>query len=247
MNAPGLQRNRAIAGGPVPDLLSVLRADGLDGKPLGLVVHFAAHPTILGSDVRELSAEWPGATCDAIEKALPGATAMVLQGALGDVSPAGGVGEGFARVASYGGLVAERALEARGKAMAIDVPGLFGAEDGPRLLSSAHEAHLPLTVAGRLRGDAKSAAMVPEQNPRTERQSVWIGSLRLVAAPGEPTTEFGARVRERAAPSQRSEPGRRLGRRVRERPPRLPDDPRGGASRRLRVVAQPVRARRSST
>ena len=199
--APGLQRNRALEGGPVPDQLSVLRADGLDGKPLGLVVHFAAHPTILGSDVREISAEWPGATCDAIEKALPGATAMVLQGALGDVSPAGGVGDGFARVASYGGLVAERAMEARGKATAIDVPGTFGAEDGPRLLSSAWEAHLPLTVAGRLLGDRTSAAMVPERNPRTEGQSLWIGSLRLVAAPGEPTAAFGAGVLERAAPS----------------------------------------------
>jgi len=200
VRAAGLQRNRAMEGGPVPDLLSVLRADTLDGKPLGLVVHFAAHPTILGSDVRELSAEWPGATCDAIEKALPGATAMVLQGALGDVSPAGGVGEGFARVTSYGGLVAERALEARGKATTLDVPSLFDG-GGPRLISFAHEANLPFTIAGRLRGDPKSAAMVPERKAKTERQSVWIGSLRLVAAPGEPTAAFGARVLERAAPS----------------------------------------------
>ena len=198
VNAPGLQRNRAIAGGPVPDLLSVLRADTLDGKPLGLVVHFAAHPTILGSDVREISAEWPGATCDAIEKALPGATAMVLQGALGDVSPAGGTGEGFARVASYGGLVAEKALAARTAAIALEPDRTQDPEVmGP--VAAADQSPLPLTVAGRLRGDPPTSPMVPARAPTVERQSVWVGSLRLLAAPGEPTVAFGDNVLARGA------------------------------------------------
>ena len=68
--------------------------------------------TTLGRSVMELSADFGGYLCRHIEEAVPGATAMWVNAALGDVSNAGATGEGFERPRSYGVAAAEVALDA---------------------------------------------------------------------------------------------------------------------------------------
>lgn len=78
--------NRTRANGPVDRRLSVLRADTLDGKPLALAFNFHCHLNAhLDLDFRAVSRDWSGETIDQIEAALPGVTAMYLQGTCGDV------------------------------------------------------------------------------------------------------------------------------------------------------------------
>ncbi len=71
---------------PTDSELTVLRFDGIDGKPIALMVNFAAHPTILPGEELKFSAEWPGQMMAAAEAAL-GSNVGFLQGAAGDMSP----------------------------------------------------------------------------------------------------------------------------------------------------------------
>jgi neutral ceramidase len=65
--------------------LSVIRFDDLEGKPIALLVNYAAHPTMLpGGDLR-FSAEWPGQMMYAVEEAMD-TNVGFLQGAAGDMS-----------------------------------------------------------------------------------------------------------------------------------------------------------------
>jgi neutral ceramidase len=84
---PDVTYNRTREHGPVDDRVSVLRADRLDGRPLAVVVNFHAHPTVFWQvDPRAVSRDAPGHIVDLIERELPGAMAMYLQGSCGDVN-----------------------------------------------------------------------------------------------------------------------------------------------------------------
>ena len=84
---PNLTYNRTRKNGPVDDRVSVLRIDALDGSPLAAVVNFHAHPTVFWQvDSRAVSRDVPGQVVDLIEKELPGAIGMYVQGSLGDVN-----------------------------------------------------------------------------------------------------------------------------------------------------------------
>jgi neutral ceramidase len=84
---PDLTYNRTRDNGPIDPRLTALRVDRLDGSTLAVVVNFGAHPT-LHTKRRpfDVSRDVPGEVCDRLETALPGATAMYLQGACGDVN-----------------------------------------------------------------------------------------------------------------------------------------------------------------
>jgi neutral ceramidase len=81
-NSTGLQT------GMVDPLVSVLRLDSLEGKPLAILVHYACHPVIFGPDHLQYSADFPGMMAATIEEASGGQTlGFFLQGAPGDINP----------------------------------------------------------------------------------------------------------------------------------------------------------------
>lgn len=82
-----MNRNRQAKSEPKPtdSELTVLRFDDLEGKPIVLMVNFAAHPTMLPGEDLRFSAEWPGQMMYTIEEALD-AHCGFLQGAAGDMS-----------------------------------------------------------------------------------------------------------------------------------------------------------------
>jgi hypothetical protein len=84
---PGVTFNRTRENGPVDTRVSVLRVDRKNGQPLAVVVNFHAHPTVhMEEDFRAVSRDFPGEVVDQLEAALPGATALYLQGTCGDVN-----------------------------------------------------------------------------------------------------------------------------------------------------------------
>lgn len=83
----GMTFNRTRENGPVDQTVSVLRADTADGRPLAVAVNFHAHCIAhLEADLFAVTRDWPGEVVDQIEAALPGSTALYLQGTCGDVN-----------------------------------------------------------------------------------------------------------------------------------------------------------------
>ncbi|MBI4343369.1 MAG: neutral/alkaline non-lysosomal ceramidase N-terminal domain-containing protein [Candidatus Omnitrophica bacterium] len=104
---PGLVRNRMTPGGPMDDELAVCAAQR-GGRPLAVLVNFAAHPTTLGSANRAVSADYPGVVAGELERRFPGAQVLFFAGAVGDQAPVG-AGDGFERAVSVGRPLAEEA------------------------------------------------------------------------------------------------------------------------------------------
>jgi neutral ceramidase len=68
--------------------VTVLRVDSADGSPLAILVNYACHPVVLGSDNRQYSADFPQAMTRTIEAAFGGRVmSFFLQGAPGDINP----------------------------------------------------------------------------------------------------------------------------------------------------------------
>lgn len=65
--------------------LAVLRLDSADGKPIAVVVNFAAHPTTLPATTMQFSADYVGAMKNAVTAELH-APVVFMQGAAGDQS-----------------------------------------------------------------------------------------------------------------------------------------------------------------
>jgi hypothetical protein len=72
--------------GPVDRTLTVVRLDGEDDVPVASIVHYAAHPIILGSENRIVTPEYPGIVKRMVESTL-GGHCLFIQGAAGDIGP----------------------------------------------------------------------------------------------------------------------------------------------------------------
>lgn len=82
-----LNRNRQSkrSDAPVDRTMTVLRVEGLDGKPIAHVVNYAAHPTMIDAKICRFSADYVGALAAFVEQE-SGAPCLFLQGAAGDLS-----------------------------------------------------------------------------------------------------------------------------------------------------------------
>ncbi len=73
---------------PVDPTVSVVRIDNSQGEPIAVLVNYACHPVIFGSDNLQYSADWPGVMIKTVERAFGGKpVAMFLQGGDGDINP----------------------------------------------------------------------------------------------------------------------------------------------------------------
>src|SRR5712671_3077844 len=119
----GMTFNRTRDNGPVDQRLSVLRADSADGRPLAVAVNFHSHCTAhMETNLRAVSRDWPGEVVDQIEAALPGVTALYLQGTCGDVNFRREY-NGTARRFEPAQAITRVALEAWEKSRPIEAPG----------------------------------------------------------------------------------------------------------------------------
>lgn len=90
------------------DAMIVLDARDLEGKRLGTLVNFAAHPVILGMENKKISCDYTGYFVQALEQEL-GAPVAFFNGTLGDASPKvpdGDYPTDFDRAMAYGELLA---------------------------------------------------------------------------------------------------------------------------------------------
>jgi neutral ceramidase len=108
---PGLNRNRRGRGITDPTM-TVARLNTPAGKPIAVLVIYAAHPTIYSHTMMEVSAEFPGILQNGLEAFWDNdAVALFLNGALGDVSPVADAGStAHERVERYGNQLKAHAL-----------------------------------------------------------------------------------------------------------------------------------------
>lgn len=119
---PGWTINRTRENGPVDTRLSVWRVDDADGRPLAAAVNFQAHPLVMMDlGAVDLSRDWPGQVTDILEAAIPGLTALFLQGACGDVN-FGARWHESALCHEPGRAVAAAALQAFASARPVEAP-----------------------------------------------------------------------------------------------------------------------------
>ncbi len=71
---------------PIDPMLAVIRFDSADGKPLAILVNYAAHPVTLEGEVLKFSPDYPGALQSRVESAM-NTNCVFMQGAAGDMSP----------------------------------------------------------------------------------------------------------------------------------------------------------------
>ena len=74
-------------GGPVDHALPILRVIDPDGTVRAVLVGYACHCTTLGPQFNKICAEWAGYAAEAIERAHPGAVALVVIGCGADANP----------------------------------------------------------------------------------------------------------------------------------------------------------------
>lgn len=73
---------------PVDPTVSVLRLDAADGRPLAVLVNYACHPVIFGTDNLQYSADYVGVMTKVVEHAFGDQPlCFFLQGADGDINP----------------------------------------------------------------------------------------------------------------------------------------------------------------
>jgi hypothetical protein len=73
---------------PVDPTVLVLRIDDNQGKPLAVLVNYACHPVVLGSDNLQYSADFVGTMASTVEAAFDHAPlCFYLQGGDGDINP----------------------------------------------------------------------------------------------------------------------------------------------------------------
>lgn len=81
-----LNRQSDLPNPPSDRDLALLRFDDLSGKPIAMLVNFAAHPTMVSESVLKFSADYVGAMRQVVEQQT-GANVLFLQGGAGDQSP----------------------------------------------------------------------------------------------------------------------------------------------------------------
>jgi hypothetical protein len=194
-----------------PDV-PVLWLHGRDGGVRAVVFTYACHGTTLG-DVMAYHADWIGYASDALERALPGATALFVDGAAGDINPS--PRGSFALARQHGEAAAAAVLATR------PGTGVLRVLSGP-LRAAYTRIELPLGDApprdllekaqtdsngarsrhARVMLGLTDASAVPRAVPLPLQVWRFGGDLTLVALGGEVTVEYALRLkRELGAPT----------------------------------------------
>lgn len=180
-----LVKNRMDARGLIARDLVLHALYGADrASPLAVVASFAAHPTTLGADNRELSAEYPGVLARDVERGAPGTVCLFLAGSVGDQAPVKH-GAGFDSTEHLGHALAEATLAWLQQAQPAPVDGLQARRDLMRLDAPQLRLggwHLPRWLGRRLVDDDATLSLLA------------IGDTLYAGAPCDLAAPLGARL-----------------------------------------------------
>ena len=172
---------------PLDAEIVVLKVTGTDGKPLALLWNFAIHGTMFPAASPQLSADVMGAASALLEQRL-GAPALFVNGAVGDVSPAG---HGMPALRETAAALAAAVEAGWTQARAVPVVGLRVAQRSVALPRPA--VSLKRCVGGWVPGFfAIPLFGLPAE---TELLAAAVGDAAWVTIPGELQTSFGLAIK----------------------------------------------------
>lgn len=197
LDCTGLNKNRRNEKITDPTM-TLVRVTDIQGRSLGAIVNFAAHPTLYDDKMMEISADWPGAMSGWLETTMGGdAVALFLNGAEGDASPDGVLGATPSdRVANYGTNLAQRAWDVlRLMQMHSEVPISYRriAWDLPERKPNAL-----FVLAARSFGAtmAQSKQIVNQLMPEKSTLGLFtVGDVTFLTTPCEPSGELGLSIK----------------------------------------------------
>lgn len=195
--------NRRSADGPTDRTVPVLRIDGADGAPVGVVFGAACHNTTLAGKSYDLCGDYAGFAQSWLEENEPGLRAMFVMGCGGDANPEPRGTLELAREHGESlGREAWRVLQ-QGKLAAVAGPLVTALEMAslPFRKLSKEEAE-KLVFDRHLSAVAKQIVALHAAGERVPTHykapvAVWQfgGDLTLVALPGETVADYVAAVR----------------------------------------------------
>jgi neutral ceramidase len=165
---------------PLDSTVNVIVVKDGEGKTRAVLVNYACHPSVLGPDNQQYSADYPGAMKRTVESQIPGAVCLFMQGGAGDINPYRDKepvsGEGFQAVQDMGEALGKYAVSIVGRAKAVS-----------GTLNTMSEV---IEVKNRWR---------PGENLAIGLTAGAFGdSLCFLALPGEPFVEHQIAFREKA-------------------------------------------------
>ena len=187
---PGLGKSRI--GAPLDPTLGVLKVVTADGRPVALLWNYAIHGTALGKGNFLVSGDLMGDASARIESRLR-VPALFVNGAVGDVSPAG---RGWRGVASLGERLAQGALGAW---------DAIRPEADPVLATASHRVSLPAPAVsaraclGRWLPGWLRVGLGDALPRHAELLAVGIGGSAWVTIPGELETRLGREIKTAGA------------------------------------------------
>jgi hypothetical protein len=162
-----------------PEVTVLVAKRQAGGDPLAVLVNYACHPSILGPDNLQFSADYPGAMRQAVEEAYPKALALFVQGGAGDINPYRDkepVPGGFDAAHEAGVQLAQAAVVAVKKAQNLT----FGAMKVKQEITE---------VADRWK---------PAETIQIGWTAAVAGNLCILALPGEPFVEHQLTFRQKS-------------------------------------------------
>jgi neutral ceramidase len=219
----GVARNRRHAGRDVDPALQVIVFRRRDQSVCAWLVQYPCHPVVLGADNLLLSGDYPAFVRSYLERVSPRSTAVFLTGAAGDINTGHSAESSYSRTSTdhrtfaeaerIGTLLGTAAAGARNSARLLCGESR-AASAGVELHFEALDAETPDASIARWTGLMRDAApgqralyqvwidwAARERNPPdlTWQGTVTVlrlGTLLLVALPGEPFLECAERIQE---------------------------------------------------
>jgi hypothetical protein len=163
---------------PVDPTVNALVVKDAAGKIRAVLVNYACHPSVLGPENYDYSADYPGAMKRELEAEIPGAMALFVQGGAGDINPYRDkepVSHQF------------EAVEEMGRSLGKYVVSILGRS---RMVNG------PLRTASELL-EVKNRWQPEEKIPIGWTAGAFGDSLCFAALPGEPFVELQMAFREK--------------------------------------------------
>ncbi|MCE7985598.1 MAG: hypothetical protein DYG89_30855 [Caldilinea sp. CFX5] len=214
--------NRRDPGDPIEARVGVMVVTDAEDRPLALAVNFPIHPIVLSATNLHYSGDVPGLAMAAVERLYPGAVALFLNGAAGNINPvAYPWGEKanlvpVFRQAWHAGLphprtyrnatrlahiLASEVIHAVEEAEATQTELVLAATASPVALPMRPAAELAQFRAFMGLGRNFDEARLTGDSFASEVQALAIGPRLYIGLPGEPFVELSLALQQRLAPT----------------------------------------------
>jgi len=178
---PGLKPNQ-----PVDEEVGVISFRKLDKRPLVTIMHYSCHPFTVAFVPRQISADFPGAAVNHVEKRLFG-SAMYINGASANIHPKKHA-EGFEAMEEFGIALAEKTL---------DVMPFIGISRGENLRTICDHVQLDL-IPEKINITEDISDYRSGNKFNLELTIIALNDIAFVAIPGEYFVEFQIEIKKKS-------------------------------------------------